>query len=251
MNAQKLYPIDLVRLHHAEAGQFINRFFEDVAQATLNLSVDEDLEGLYQKINEQRPVFQKALDQIRAQQETEQIALLDQNRDHDIQALRFALKAYRTSRNTDKQKAYTELSIILTQYKDVEDDNYEQETIRLTNLVSLLTDSSHTAAVSLLKLNEFVTELASSNTAFNTLFANRSYQVSAKTVYDVKALRKELFTDYKLLADYVLSMAKVKATTPLYKDVLTLLNNGRQYYANTIARRTSGNVPTDTPAEGL
>lgn len=82
--------------------------------------------------------------------------------------------------------------------------------------------------------------LAASNTDFNQLFAQRSFKTSQKVVADVKALRKTLASDYKTMINYIAAMASVKEDT-YYKDILTILNNGRNYFSNVVLSRRIGN----------
>jgi hypothetical protein len=75
--------------------------------------------------------------------------------------------------------------------------------------------SFHVSALSIVK---FANHLSDSNTAFNSVFARRSYQASQKQTYDVKALRRTLTHDYKLMANYIVTLANVKRDpfTPVY-----------------------------------
>jgi hypothetical protein len=84
--------------------------------------------------------------------------------------------------------------------------------------------------------------LADSNTAFNDLFSHRSYQASQKQTYDVKALRKALTNDYSQMTNYIAMLANVK-TDVFYKDVLAVINNGRKYFSDLLARRTGNSLP--------
>jgi hypothetical protein len=236
MNEPSLYNISFSRLHHPEVGQIVNRFFEDIAKSNSNTAIDPDFQRLYSTLDAQRPLFQLSLDQIKAREETDFIAQLDQNRDNDIQALRFGLRAYNNTRIEAKKKANTALNIIFNQYKGVEADSYEQETIRLNNLIATLNNPENMPHIALLNLVEFVVNLSTSNTTFNELFANRSYKTAIQTVYDTKKLREQLIVDFKILTAYVYAMALAKNTS-FYTDILAIINNSRQYYANIMAPR--------------
>jgi hypothetical protein len=61
-------------------------------------------------------------------------------------------------------------------------------------------------------------------------------------VYDAKALRKAILDTYKDLAEFVLVIAK-RRNTQYYLDILTVINNGREYFANILARH-GGGTPT-------
>lgn len=86
---------------------------------------------------------------------------------------------------------------------------------------------------------KFINQLADSNTAFNDLFAQRSYKTSQKVVLEVKILRKSLAADYRKMTGYIAALASVKDDA-YYKEVLAIINNGRSYFSNVVlARRTA------------
>lgn len=78
--------------------------------------------------------------------------------------------------------------------------------------------------------------LETANANFKTTFDTRSSATISKVKYDSKALRNAIFETYKDLAGYILLMAKRK-NTPFYNTLLSILNSGRDYYADILARR--------------
>ena len=87
-----------------------------------------------------------------------------------------------------------------------------------------------------MKIEEFISELEKSNTAFNTLFGERSAQNIGKESYDTKALRKEITDIYRKLTNYIIAVVEIK-TDPFYRKTLEVINNSRKYYADTLAKR--------------
>ncbi|HCR77543.1 MAG TPA: hypothetical protein DIW37_14290 [Chryseobacterium sp.] len=243
MEKLKLTSVHIPSLHHAEFGQFIVRFFEDFAQTSLDANTDGDFKTLFDKIQNQLPAYNSALDQIRASEETEKIAGADKVRDKDVQALKDSLKPYRNAKTDAEKDAYTSLKLLLDQYKGVEDAAYEEETNKLNLLVAKLQSPEYSSHVATLGIVKFVNHLADSNTAFNDLFSHRSYQTSQKQVYDVKALRKSLTDDYRQMTDYISVMANLKAD-PFYKDVLAVVNNPRKYFSDVLAKRKGKPSPS-------
>jgi hypothetical protein len=81
--------------------------FEDFAQTSLDASTDGDFKTLFDKIQNQLPAYNSALDQIRASEETEKIAGADKVRDKDVQALKDSLKPYRNAKTEAEKDAYT------------------------------------------------------------------------------------------------------------------------------------------------
>lgn len=236
MKTVKLVKLDIHNLHHAEVGQFITRFFEDFAKSGLLSDTDADFHLMYQELHSKLPTYDKALAQIRENQETQKIALLDKTRDADIQALRDSIKPYRNSKSEDKKKAYTTIKIVLDEYKNITQENYEEETKKIYTLLSILKEEAYQKHISVLKIQDFITELEQSNIAFNDAFSLRSVQALQKETYNTKALRKELTDLYRKLANYTLTMADIKQGE-FFPKALEVINNSRKYYADIIARR--------------
>lgn len=233
-------------LQNAEFGQLIVRFFEDLNTKSLDINVDPDLKRLYEALQDQLPAYNTALDQIRASEESEQIFKLDKVRDRDIQALRDSLKPYRNAKTQTETDAYNAIRLLISEYKGVEDDSYESETNRLNSLIGRLQSPEFYNSALTLGIEKFIMNLAASNTDFNQLFAQRSFKTSQKVVADVKALRKTLASDYKIMTNYIAAMASVKEDT-YYKDILTIINNGRNYFSNVVLSRRMGNKDAKRP----
>lgn len=233
-------------LQNAEFGQLIVRFFEDFNTKSLDINVDPDLKRLYESLQDQLPAYNAALDQIRASEESEQISKLDKVRDRDIQALRDSLKPYRNAKTQTETDAYNAIRLLISEYKGVEDDSYESETNRLNSLIGRLQSSEFYNSALTLGIEKFIMNLAASNTDFNQLFAQRSFKTSQKVVADVKALRKILSSDYKTMTNYIAAMACVKEDI-YYKDILTIINNGRNYFSNVVLARRMGNKDVKKP----
>lgn len=244
---KKLISLDAAKLHHAELGQLIVRFYEDFGASTLDVNTDADFKRMFDAIQAQLPSYNSALDQIRASEESNRIAELDRIRDADIQALRDALRPYKNAKTQTEKEGYTLMKILLDQYKNVQNDSYEEETIRLNTLLEKLLSSEYSSAVSALGLVKFINHLSDSNTAFNDLFSHRSFKTSQKQTYDVKSLRKVLTEDYKKMCNYIATLADVRSDA-FYTDILAIINNGRNYFSNIVlARRQGKKTPPQKP----
>lgn len=242
----KISPLNLHKMYNSEFGQLIVRFFEDFEKTSLSASADPDFKKLYDALEDQLPAYNAALDQVRASEESKRIEELDNERDADLQALRDALKPYRNAKTAIETDAYNVLNLLLKEYKDVENESYESQTNSVNQLVERLLSADYSAHVATLGIVKFVNHVSDSNTAFNDLFAERSYKNSQKVVYDVKQLRKKLASDYRDMYEYVAVMANVK-DLPFYQEVLAVINNGRNYFANTVLSRRNNDAKEENP----
>ena len=126
---------------------------------------------------------------------------------------------------------------------DIETVNYEAESLGVDNLIVELRNGIHLPAVQLLMLERHINNLETANTNFKKKFDIRSTDTISTIVYDAKALRTTILDTYKELAEYVLVMAK-RRNTQYYLDILTVVNNGRDYFANILARHDGGSSTT-------
>ena len=248
MEKLKLTPLYTQGLHHAEFGQFIIRLYEDFGKTSLDVAFDADFKTLFDALQSKITTYNKALEQIRASEESKKIAEADRNRDADVQALKDSIKPYRNAKNETEKSAYTAVKIVLDQYKGVENNAYEEETIKINTLVAKLQSADYTAHITALGIGKFITQLSASNNAFNDLFAHRSYQTSQKETYDVKVLRKVMTAEYNILVTYIVALANVK-TDSFYKEVLGVINNSRKYFSDVLARRSTKPAATPPNAE--
>ena len=236
MKKAKLTPIYLQGLHHAEFGQFIDRFINDFSEANLDLNTDTDFKTIFEGLKAKTPAYNKALMQIRENENTKKIAELDKERDNEFQALKDSIKPYRNAKKDPQIKAYNTLKILLDEYKNIATLSYEEETKKIGSLLSSLKSEDYQPHITTLKIEEFTSELEKSNTAFNTLFGERSAQNIGKESYDTKALRKEITDIYRKLTNYIIALVEIK-TDSFYRKTLEVINNSRKYYADTLAKR--------------
>lgn len=233
----KLYPISITHLHYDEFGQFIVRFLTDLKNAGIITTTDAEFDALVQAIITQSPIYNDALVQIKARAESALLAELDDKRDKKIVTIRRAVSVYEFSDVDTEKIAYKNLKILLNNFDGLEKLNFEAETLGIVNLVKELRTPANLPFVQVLFVEKHTNNLATANTNFSTTFDKRSTDAVSTVVFDTKALRTNLITSYTNLADYVLVMAKNKKNTDYYTNILTVLNNGRQYFADILAKR--------------
>ncbi|WP_432672065.1 DUF6261 family protein [Flavobacterium sp. SM2513] len=235
----QLYPISTTRLQVIEAGQFINRYIEDVTNSGQVLTTDPEFKIQFDKIKAINIPYNEALLQVKARAETLALLELDLRRDRKVLVIRRFTSAYEYTDDPGELAAYREINVILRKYKNVEKDNYETESLAITNMIIEIRGAQDNA-MDALNLKRHVDNLEVANDEFKTMFANRSTEIGSTVEYDTNALRKEIFVVYNKLANYVLMMADYKGT-PFFLDMLRRVNTGREYYADIIARREGVN----------
>lgn len=246
MTNLKLTKLHMSRLHHTELGQLIIRFIEDFEALGKDASQDEDFKKSFDSLKEQIAIYKLALNQIRGREETKKIASYDKERDVAFQALKNLINVYKTSTDPEEKDAYEQLATVLNTYKDLTSQVYEKETLNVVTLVEKLRSKEYASSVKLFNLKKFIDKLDAANTQFNKVFSSRSQKDVQKTTYEILPLKKKLIDDYQTLALYVYASAQLKKT-PLYTEILAIINNGRKYFDTiiTIRRKKKKNGESD------
>ena len=240
----KTVNINLQKLHNLESGQFIERLFLDFQGTGLNINTDPEFKIIYNDLVAQSPIYNAALAQVFAKQESEMLFNLDHQRDKKITAIRTAYNVYRDTDDAAKKTAFAKLKPLMESNKNLANENYEAESLGIDNFILSLKSTNFLPSVTLLNMLEHVNNLETTNNLFKTTFNARSNSTVSTIVYDTKLLKKKIFATYKELVTYSLAMANRRTPSPYFVTVLTAINNGRTYFANIIAHR--GNNPENT-----
>ncbi len=243
----KLESLRTTDLTNMEVGQLMNRHLNDLSTIDPKWLTDAPYNDYMKQLTNKSAIFQKALAQVRKNQETEKISIADGNRDKALDAFNRALRLYAVSDEPSEIEAVRILGILMGSHKNLARQNYEAETIGIDKLVSDLESANYSEKVALLNIGRYVARMKAANQNFKTLFSGRMVTGAMTETYDVQAIRKELLKQYSDFTVYVLAMAKA-LDTPLFNTALTLLNTARKYYADMLARRTPVKVAKEKPA---
>lgn len=225
-------------LPHMEFGQLMRRHQSDLSTIEPALCTDAPYNNYVQKITAHTGLYEKALAQVRKNEETEKIVLADRNRDKSVAAFNAGINLYSLSDVSEEVEASRVLGILFGTYKNLAKQSYEAQTLGMDKLTAELSSPTYSPKVSLLQMDRYVARMANTNAAFKNLFGGRMVTTANSEIYDMKAIRAELQDMYNDFADYLLSMSKA-IDNPLFPKALTLLNTARKYYADLLARRTA------------
>ena len=239
----KLHSISVSQLLMLESGQFIKRLITDFDNSGLTASTDPEFALQLNELKAQLPTYTDALMQIQAKEESLYIAGLDLVRDRQFSAVRRAISAYEFSEDEREQVPYHRLMLMIAKYDRIETATYEAESLGLEKFIKEIREAADDA-MNKLGLTKFIENLEIANDNFKNKFNQRSSENISTVHYNSKQLRKEIFSTYNDLASYVLIMAKRKKT-PFFITLLEVVNNGRAYYADTLAHRAAINKRDD------
>ena len=243
-----LRKLNIARLTHLEAGQLIKSSIKDLETAAINTATDTHINSYVTKMVTDSVLFDKGLLQIKKNQETEEIARLDDLRDLSLTAFNRQLKVYELSINPLFVAAYKAVTIVVKKYKNLATLNYEAESNGIDNLIADLTSTDFAPHITTLNMGDFVANITATNNDFKVLFSKRSTDISFTEVFNMKLIRKAAFANYTNYTQYVLSLARVDTGDDYYKNILNIVNQSRKYYSDLLAKREGGNTPP--PAGG-
>jgi hypothetical protein len=223
-------------LTQMEAGALIKRHLDDLATLPSGAITDVPLTNYLTALSGKSALYEKALVQIRGNEETTKIEEADAVRDAAIGALNKAVELGSVSDVTGEAEAARVLGMVLKSYKGLAGLNYEAESNGIDNLVADFESAAYAQHVKTLNLDRYVVRLKESNATFKTLFGSRMVSTANKEYYDTKALRIDLFNTYKEFTLYLVAMANARQTDEFTRS-LTLINTARKYYADMLAKR--------------
>lgn len=235
----KLHPISVSQLLLLESGQFIKRLLTDFENSGLNPNEDAEFKSLLNDLSNKLPTYSDALMQVQAKEETKEIVALDVYRDHKYATVRRAASVFEYSDEEAELHAYHIISLIIKKFGSIETATYEAESMGIEQFIKEVRNSKDNA-MNVLGLAPHLERLEIANNDFGKKFDQRSTGNFSTVTYNSKALRKDIFTTYDELTDYVLIMAKRKKNA-FFDKLLEVVNNGRAYFADTLARRAAIN----------
>jgi hypothetical protein len=246
---KKLRNLKLSSLTHFEAGQLIKSNLADVSTAGINQNTDPLIRNYLTTLTADSAQMDLALKEVEEQQETDDLELLDMNRDESVVVARMQLKIHGRSKNAAEKAAFNTLRIPFNTYKNIEKLNYVAESNAIDNFVAELEKPVYAAAVTTLNFGGMITRMKNDNTAFKTVFSARSTNVAASVDYDAKAIRKNMMANYAAYVAYVTSLTNATANlanNAYYLSLFNIIDNNRKYYSDMLARK-GGNKDNDDP----
>lgn len=143
----------------------------------------------------------------RANGNTENLESLDTRRDMALIGITTLAEAYQKHYDTAVSEAARSISIIIAKYgKRLPKQSYLVETEAIRSIVNTFeTDAKAMAAITKLKISDWVTELKNANTAFNALFLVRNQELSEQPDENMRDLRQLATESYKAFVKVVIA----------------------------------------------
>ncbi len=182
---------------------------------------------------------------------TVKIAVLDQQRASSYSGLKSTLKSWAKHHHDADKKAAAELIVkkIDSYSMNIYKTRYQEETATLNAIINDF-ETTLTPQITLLGLNDWVTELKSINIVFDTTYLERTeIRPNTRSLYS-NGLKDEAINSYKHLKAAFEARSAVAEldgleTTALFQDIATNWNELIEQY-NSAVKRSSNTKDNDT-----
>lgn len=232
-----LQPLNVRKLSSLEYYQLGNRLLITVEASEQSFEDEQHLTNLFNNLTKSTKNYQKNLEGFIKSTMTSQLNEADKQRDSDFRSLANGLKAFNNSTRSNDKEAHNKLYSLLKQHREALTSNHEKASAHYSTLLSKLEQAPYKEAITTLGLTRLTSNLKESQENFEKLFKTSSEAKSKQTNgKSVSNARQDFHDNYQLLLDYIVVMNQV-STEPIYPKLLTIINQGRKFYSDSLAHR--------------
>lgn len=149
-----------------------------------------------------------------------------------------AVKSARNHFDITKREAAGQLQIIIDHYGNISRKPADHETAAINNFIQDMKAVENAAAIELLGLEDWLTQLSVDNKAFDTLMKNRDTETAQKTNLRMKSIRTETDRCYRGILDRIDALMIVNGEEkyiPFVKELTARVDR----YSTLLAHRKS------------
>lgn len=239
--------INLTSLRHNEFIQFITNFLEIISES--------DLEAL--KLKPQTNELSALLATMfvlykpdKGSVITKTLQVDDARRDNAILGIQSLIDAYTFHFDAETKNAANVLATCLKKYgSSIGKQNYQGETATINSILEeWKRNEVYVAAINKLGLSDWVSELGSGNTQFNSDYMSRAKEDAESSEIKLVDLRKEITEAYRVLSNRVNAYATI-GEVGTYTDMIKHSNSIIEKYNAVVVARAAKAVEEEIPAQ--
>ena len=232
--------IKLSRLRNSEHAEFLI----EVDKLIANITPDQlGLTNLYAPYKSALTDEYEALNYIRKSAITKELEEADQPRDTLFRGLYDTVKGALNHFNADTRKAAAKVRVVLDNAGNVASLPFNEETITIRKIIAEL-NSNLAAEVATLNVGEWLTQLGSSNDAFDSLMHTRYTEDASKTELRMKPMRLVTDEAFGKIIKRINALIEVNGEAN-YTGFVSEINQRIEKYKYLIARHKGGNDATE------
>lgn len=219
----KIEDIKLGRLNNAEYTQFLSNTEILITTATIEkLGIPK---ALFDKFKQNIAKLTDLAKKSKISKETQELEVLDKQRDELVVYLLTAFKNERKSPLTPRKEAANALYILTKPYIGIQSLPQRQETQHIESLLTDLEKQENTPHLTVLGLTDALASLKEINIKYKKLTADRTDSLSAQPTENSKDLRKQTDEQYQeiVLRAFAHSIALPTAETAAFVASLNQL----------------------------
>jgi len=202
--------------------------------------------------------YDRVFNPTRKSLETEDLKELDDARDNALGAYHEAVLGLQRNPNDSKRQAARQLNLNYDTYKPERSQEYMKETELIEQMTTDLRASQQlAAAIQLLGLDDYLTDLEQKNQAFADMMKGRTASTEGQQKGAVADARADLEKKYQLLRQ-MQNVASIYEGDTNYRPFLLAVNAEVEHYRQILARKGAGggnssggddggDTPTPTP----
>ena len=202
--------------------------------------------------------YDRVFNPTRKSLETEDLKELDEARDNALGAYHEVVLGLQRNPNDSKRQAARLLNLNYDTYKPGRSQEYMKETELIEQMTTDLRASQQlAAAIQLLGLDDYLTDLEQKNQAFADMMKGRTASTEGQQKGTVADARADLEKKYQLLRQ-MLNVASIYEGDTNYRPFLLAVNAEVEHYRQILARKGAGggsssggddggDTPTPTP----
>ena len=179
----------------------------------------------------------KALNQPRREEGTQELEELDRARDRAYRSLQLLVEMHACSESADMRKAARQMDDVMSRYPKLLTANYDKESGMVKNLITDLRAAELSAAVTKLASAAHITRLATANEQFDQRYRSRLKGGVPSGTFDLKALRAATDKALNAVIRRMDSLDDLEPETPKLSDLITQYNGLVEKRRMTLAHR--------------
>ena len=184
--------------------------------------------------------YDRVFNPTRKSLETEDLKELDEARDNALGAYHEAVLGLQRNPNDSKRQAARQLNLNYDTYKPERSQEYMKETELIEQMTADLRASQQlAAAIQLLGLDDYLTDLEQKNQAFADMMKGRTASTEGQQKGAVADARADLEKKYQLLRQ-MLNVASIYEGDTNYRPFLLAVNAEVEHYRQILARKGAG-----------
>jgi hypothetical protein len=236
--------INAIKLQALRNGEYIQLMLDIVKiidkKGPDTLQVAEEYTALKDEVAELETLFKIAQGNLI----TDELIALDARRDNAITGIQAMVTAFTYSTLPEQKQAAQQLELHLGTFgSNIARDNYQSQTTVIRNIIDDWTMQPNLqAAVSILNLGSWLSELEAANTLFADKYLDRAEESGRATPESIRLRRETTNTVYYALRDRLNAFWVILKGAEPYGSTIQFINGLTTYYNSLLNRRA-----TDSP----